>query len=334
MSYPSWIQTLPAAHKPLPLLSFPSTSLLGVSVYTLTHDAAMQTEGIVRVARATDAAAAVTMMDLSVEAEAFGCTIHTAENEIPTVVGALVTDEDEAEALAIPAVGDARTGLYIKAAADAKARITDRPVLAGVIGPFSLAGRLMDVSEALANCICDPDFVHAVLRKTTAFLKAYAQAYKNAGLDGIVMAEPLSGLLSPALETEFAAPYDKELIDAVQDAHFAVIYHNCGPNTPKMTASLAGLGASAYHFGDAVLLREMLDAMPSDRPVLGNISPSAEFLGGTPESMTAAVQKLLSACADCPNFLLSSGCDIPPAASFDNINAFFAASAAFYKARG
>ena len=87
----------------------------------------------------------------------------------------------------------------------------------------------MDVTEALANCICDPDFVHAVMRKTTPFLIEYAKAYKAAGLDGIVMAEPLSGLLSPALEEEFSAPYCKKLIDAVQDDSFAVIYHNCGP---------------------------------------------------------------------------------------------------------
>ena len=333
MSYPNWIDRLPALHKPMPILSFPSASLMGVSVYTLTHDAAWQTEGIVKIAAITDAAAAVTMMDLSVEAEAFGCHLHTSEDEVPTVVGALVTDEDEANDLKIPQVGDARTGLYIEAAKNAKARITDRPVLAGVIGPFSLAGRLMDVTEALANCICDPDFVHAVMRKTTPFLIEYAKAYKTAGLDGIVMAEPLSGLLSPALEEEFAAPYVKAVIDAVQDHNFAVIYHNCGPNTPKMTKSLASLGAAAYHFGDAVELADLLDLMPTDRPVMGNISPAGQFLGGTPESMTEAVIDLLSKCADRPNFLLSSGCDIPPASSWDNIHAFFRASADFYAKR-
>ena len=329
-TYPSWIDRLPAAHKPLPILSFPSTTLMGVNVYDLTHDTALQTEGIVRVAAETDAAAAVTMMDLSVEAEAFGCTLHTSANEVPTVVGALVTDEEEIDALPIPQVGDARTGLYIEAAKNAKMRITDRPVLAGVIGPFSLAGRLMDVTEALANCICDPDFVHAVMKKTTSFLIAYANAYKTAGLDGIMMAEPLSGLLSPALEAEFAAPYVREMIDAVQDEHFAVIYHNCGPNTPKMVDSLASFGAAAYHFGDAVSLIDLLDTMPDDRPVMGNISPAGQFLGGTPDSMAAAVHELLQKCASRPNFVLSSGCDIPPASSWDNIHAFFRASADFY----
>ena len=321
-----WLTTLPASKRPLPLLSFPSAQLLGVSVYDFTHNAALQTEGIIRVAERTDAAAAVCMMDLSVEAEAFGCEIKAAKNEVPTVIGSLITDEDEAEALTVPAVGDGRTGLYIEAARNAKAAITDRPVLAGIIGPFSLAGRLMDVSEALVNCIADEDFVHAALRKTTAFLKAYAQAYKDAGADGIVMAEPLAGLLSPILETEFSAPYVKEIVEAVQDESFVVVYHNCGPNTPLMTNSFYQNGAAAYHFGDAVDLKNMLDQMPADRPVCGNISPVDHFAKGTPEEMYAAVTELIQKCSEHPNFVLSSGCDIPPAAKWENIDAFFGAA--------
>ena len=323
-----WLKTLPDNRRPLPLLSFPSSQLIGESVYRITHDAAVQAKGIVRVAQETDAAAAVCMMDLSVEAEAFGCTIIAEENEIPTVVGALITDEDEANALEIPMVGAStnRTGLYVEAAKIASAQIIDRPVLAGIIGPFSLAGRLMDVQEALVNCLADEDFMIAALEKSTEFLIQYALAYKDAGINGLVMAEPLSGLLSPALEETFSAPYVKRIIDAVQDDDFIVIYHNCGPNTPQMTKSFVKNGASAYHFGDAVDMKQMLESMPANIPVCGNISPSAQFLSGTPESMTEAVHTLMAQCGGHKNFVLSSGCDIPPAASWDNIHAFFAAA--------
>jgi uroporphyrinogen decarboxylase len=274
------------------------------------------------------------MMDLSVEAEAFGATIQASEDEVPTVIGAMLSADDDgeegAETLAVPTVGTARTGLYVEAAQMAKERITDRPVLAGIIGPFSLAGRLMDVSEALVNCICESAFVHAVLKKATAFLKEYAAAYKAAGLDGIVMAEPLSGLLSPDLETEFSAPYVKEIVEAVQDDNFVVIYHNCGPNTPLMTESIAANGAAAFHFGDAVDLCDLLAKMPADAIVCGNISPSAQFVSGTPESMAEATTELLEKASKYPNFVLSSGCDIPPSAKWENIRAFFRAAEDFY----
>ena len=199
-SMKNWVMSLAESKKSLPILSFPSAKLLGVTVYQLTHDAKTQASGIIRVASETDSAAAVTMMDLSVEAEAFGCEIKADENEVPTVLGALITDEDEARALAVPEMGTARTGMFVEAAKLAKEAINDRPVLAGMIGPFSLAGRLMDVSEALVNCIAEPDFVHIALDKALEFLVSYAKAYKEAGLDGIVLAEPLSGLLSPDLE--------------------------------------------------------------------------------------------------------------------------------------
>ena len=333
MNRKAWLADLLREKKPLPLLSFPAAALLGVSVYDLTHDASLQAEGIRTVAGRVKAAAAVTMMDLSVEAEAFGASVYAPRDEVPTVTGALVNADDGASGLSVPPVGAGRTGLYLEAARTAKKAIADRPVLAGVIGPFSLAGRLMDVSEALVNCITEPEFVIEVLEKTTDFLIAYAAAYKEAGLDGIVMAEPLAGLLSPSLETVFSAPYVKRIIDAVQDDEFAVIYHNCGPNTPDMTESFAALGASAYHFGDAVSLETMLEKMPSDLLVMGNISPSQEFLGGTPESMTEAVNSLFKTCGRYPNFLLSSGCDIPPRSRWENIDAFFRAAEAYYRSR-
>ena len=318
-----WIKKLPSLGKPMPLLSFPAAQLLNASVYDFTHSASLQAEGIVRISETLDSAAAICMMDLSVEAEAFGCEIKVGELEVPTVTGILVSDEDEADDLNVPKVGDGRTGLYVEAARMAKERIKDKPVLAGIIGPFSLAGRLMDVSEALVNCIADPDFVHAVLEKTTDFLIEYALAYKAAGVDGLVMAEPLAGVLSPSLETEFSAPYVRRINDAVQDDSFIVIYHNCGPNTPHMTESFAENGSAAYHFGDAVSLVDMLEKMPKDVPVCGNISPMEQFFNGTPESMRAAVRSLKEECGKYGNFVLSSGCDIPWDAKWDNIKAFF-----------
>jgi len=335
MKTSDFIKALPNLHKPMPILSFPSASLIGKSVYDLTHDALVQAEGIVRVAKEVNSAAAVTMMDLSLEAEAFGANVVASENEVPTVVGALLTAEEDgvegAEALLVPTVGEGRTKVFLDAAVLAKKEITDRPLFAGMIGPFSLAGRLMDVSEALMNCLCEEEFTHAVLKKTTAFLIQYAKAYKVLGLDGIVMAEPLSGLLSPDLEAEFSGAYVKEIVDAVQDDDFVVIYHNCGPNTPMMVESFVANGASAYHFGDAVDLVSLLEKMPSDIPVCGNISPSAEFLNGTPESIYGATVELVAKCKPYPNFVLSSGCDIPPAVPWENIHAFFKACEDAYK---
>ena len=77
-------------------------------------------------------------------------------------------------------------------------------------------------------------------------------------------------------------------------------------------------------------MREMLDKFPADVPVMGNVDPAGEIRLGTPESVRAATLSVMEACCSCPNFVISSGCDIPPAAPWENIRAFFAAVEEYY----
>ena len=65
------------------------------------------------------------------------------------------------------------------------------------------------------------------------------------------------------------------------------------------------------------------------RPVFHKLA--GEFRGGTPESIKQATWKVMEACCKYPNFVISSGCDIPPMSPWENIDAFFAAVDAFYQ---
>ena len=327
-----WLSDMIAAEKKiaLPILSFPSVSLMDITVRELISDSDRQAQGMKMVAERVNAAAAVSLMDLSVEAECFGSTIRVSDEEVPTVIGPIVSDEEEANALEVPAVGSARSGLYVDAIRKAVDIITDRPVLAGIIGPYSLAARLLDVTEIMMLCYDEPDMVHIVLEKATAFLIEYAKAYKEAGANGIVMAEPVAGLLSPALEEEFSSPYVKQIVDAVQDDSFIVVYHNCGDNTPRMTESILATGSAAYHFGNAIDMAAMMAKFPADVVVMGNVDPAGVLRQGNPELVRTATLDVMSKCCSYPNFLISSGCDIPPATPWENVDAFFAAVEEFY----
>ena len=335
MNTRKWLNELYNAERKqaMPVLSFPSVSLMGITVKELISDSSLQAKGMKLIADRVPSAASVSMMDLSVEAEAFGSTIRLSDDEVPTVVGSIVTSEDEANALRVPEVGEGRTGKYVEAISKAVQLITDRPVFAGVIGPFSLAGRLMDVTEALVNCYTEPDMVHATMEKTTQFLINYALAYKAVGAAGIVMAEPLTGLLSPELATEFSEPYVKRIVDAVQSDDFLVIYHNCGNSVVSMADSILRTGAAAYHFGNSIDIADMLAKFPSDVVVMGNVDPARQFKNGTPESIREATLDVMKRCCSHKNFVISSGCDIPPASPWANIDAFFAAVKEFYDAQ-
>lgn len=315
-----------AASRPkraLPVLSFPAVQRMGITVRQLVESGENQARAMKLIADEFPAAASVSLMDLSVEAEAFGASVRFAEGEVPTITGQLIDGEDAAEALKIPAVGAGRTGVCVEAIRRAKELIHDRPVLAGVIGPYSLAGRLCDVTEIMYLCYDEPETVHTVVSKATEFIISYYRAFRNAGADGIVMAEPLAGLLSPDMCSEFSNPYIKRVIDELQSQSFAVIYHNCGGSVSGMLPQLFALGAAGYHFGNAVDMRYVLDNAPKDTLCMGNIDPAGVLASGTPESVAAAVRALIDKCGMEPNFIPSSGCDIPPHAKWENISAFF-----------
>lgn len=327
-----WLEELRNAKikKSLPILSFPSVQLLGITVKELIADSEMQAKGMKLIAEKVDSAATVSLMDLSVEAECFGASVRFSDGEVPTVTGRIVNDEYEAKELAVPEIGTARSGLYIDAIRKASAEIADRPVFAGMIGPFSLAARLLDVTEIMMDCYDDPDMVHTVLEKTTEFLVNYAKAYKEAGANGIILAEPVSGLLSPALEEKFSSPYVKKIVEVVQDDEFILIYHNCGNNTPQMTESILSTGSAAYHFGNAIDMKDMLAKFPDDTVVMGNVDPATVLRMGTPELVRIETLRIMEECCSHDNFVISSGCDIPPLTPWENIEAFFSAVEEYY----
>lgn len=314
-----------AKKQALPILSFPVAQKLGVTVEALVKDSELQAKAIETVAHSTDTIAAISLMDLSVEAEAFGAKVKFYSDEVPAIIGQLISDEEGADALEVPTLDKGRASVCIEGIRLAAEKITDKPVLAGMIGPFSLAGRLMDVTEIVYLCIDEPQIVHKVLEKATAYLIEYSKAFKNAGAAGIMMAEPLAGIMSPDIANAFSIPYVKQIVEAVQDDEFAVIYHNCGNVVLNMADELFTQGAAVYHFGNAVAMEEMLEKAPKHTICMGNIDPIAHFKDGSTESMTMAVNDLFNRCARYPNFVISSGCDIPHNAKWDNIDAFFKA---------
>ena len=333
MNVKKWINEIQSdtVKKAMPILSFPSVQILGCTVKELVMDSDLQAKGMKAVADRVDAYAAVSMMDLSVEAEAFGAEARISDDEVPTIINHIVETQEDADALKIPKVGEGRTGIYVSAIQKASELITDRPVFAGVIGPFSLAGRLMGVSDIMLYCYDDPDMVHTVLQKASSFLISYIKAYRDAGASGVMMAEPLAGLLPPLMNDEFSIPYVKQIRDAVEDENFLFAYHNCGDVVPKQLESLSKLKLSLYHIGNATPMKTALEKLPRESLVMGNIDPAGEFCNGTPESISCATRTLMEECGNYSNFVISSGCDIPPVSKWDNIDAFFQEVQKYYQ---
>ena len=76
-----WIEEVIESQKKkaLPVLSFPSIQKMGITVAELINDSEKQAEGMKLIADQFPSAASVSLMDLSLEAEAFGAQIRISE---------------------------------------------------------------------------------------------------------------------------------------------------------------------------------------------------------------------------------------------------------------
>jgi len=307
----------------MPIGIYAGLEITGATVRQAITNVDAQAKAALALHEALHTAVVLTGMDLSVEAETFGSQIRISDNEVPTVVNRLVKSPEEIRALPIPKVGSGRTPVYLEAARQLAdiGRKQGIPVLGGMIGPFSLAGRLFGVSEALEISATDPQTLIALLEKVTPFLIDYARAFRQAGAAGVIMAEPAAGLLSPRGLGQFSALYVKRIVEAVQADEFSIVLHNCGArlvHLPKVLES----GAAIYHFGAPMDLPAALKAVDGKVILGGNLDPTAVFYSGTPETVSAQAIALLDAARPYPKFFMSSGCDLPPGTPVANIRAF------------
>ncbi|MBQ5637529.1 MAG: uroporphyrinogen decarboxylase family protein [Alistipes sp.] len=325
-----WMEEVMAQPKrvALPIMTHPGIEYIGKTVREAVTDGQTHFEAIKALAERYPSAASTVIMDLTVEAEAFGAKILIPEEEIPTVTERLVSDAASVEALQVPSLDAGRVPEYLKANRLAAEAITDRPVLAGCIGPFSLAGRLYDMSEIMVAIYIEPDVIMSLLDKCTAFLIDYCKALKATGVAGVVMAEPAAGLLSDEDHMVYATPYIQQIVEAVQDDDFTIVLHNCG-NMGQCTHAMVECGARALHFGNLVDIPQALTEVPEDMMVMGNLDPVGVLQQATPEAVAAATTDLLEKTAGAKNFIISTGCDLPPAVPEANIKAFFDAVEAY-----
>ena len=302
----------------LPVLYFPCLALTDYTVLDTVKDGGKMAEVMTAtIRRFPQIIAAMTGMDLTIDAEAFGAPVRFKRKDVPCLAGTMVNCDADIDALQVPGPHAGRQDVHYQAVREAQLQVTDRPVFGGQLGPYSLAANLMDLTDTLVATINEPAKVHRLVEKATEHLINRALAYKAAGANGILLAEPTAGLLSPDCCDEFSSRYVKRLVDAVQDSSFYVILHDCG-NVTEMCESMYRTGARGFHFGNAVDMVEICRRMPQDVLVFGNISP-AEIHADSPEALREKCDKLLAATAQFPNFVFSSRCDVPAITTLDKI---------------
>ena len=318
-----WKESVLANRKRLaiPIMTHPGIDLIGKTVRDVVTDGQLHFEAIEALNNKYSPDACCLIMDLTVEAEAFGAEINFPENDIPHVKGNPAHDYLSVDKLDIPDLSMGRIPQFLLANRLTATNITDKPVFGSIIGPFSLAGRLFGISDLMIACYTEPDTVTLLLEKCSIFLINYCSAIREQGVDGVVIAEPLAGLLSNEDCSTFSSQYIKKIVHILQSDNFFIILHNCG-NKGHCTEAMVETGAMGYHFGNNIDMMNALKGCPPSKLVMGNIDP-VSFKICTPEQIKSQTKELLLQTSAYPNFILSSGCDVPPNVLHSNIEAFY-----------
>ncbi|MCX8157222.1 MAG: uroporphyrinogen decarboxylase family protein [Verrucomicrobiae bacterium] len=306
----------------MPIAVYPGVALTRNKVCEVTHNSEVQLQAQTALHLRYHTPFVLSAMDLSAEAEAFGCTLHESEDEVPSVTGRLITTLAEAQALEVPQPGTRRTAVYLETVARLRRHYPQFLVLGGCIGPFSLAARLAGVSEAMELIVTEPELMHTLLQKSTDFLRSYLLAFHEKGADGVIMAEPAAGLLSPRMMQEFSCAYIRQLVEALPSPAFALIYHNCAAKVMHLPV-LWETGVQTFHFGAPMDITAALAQAPQGVVLCGNLDPTGVFVQASPSEVAEKTRQLLSATKTFRNFVISSGCDVPARAPLANLDAFF-----------
>ena len=257
-------------------------------------------------------------MDLTVEAEALGLKINFPEDENPSVRSHSIKTEEDLEAIKLRYKGiSGRMPVFIKVVENIAKNFS---IIKGAytIGPFTLAGELMGVSELNMNVILNPELAHKFLEFTTYVIKDYAKALLDAGAETIAVLEPSAVMLSPTQFEDFSGRYFSYLVEELKAQ---LILHICG-NTTHLLKKMSNTGAIGLSLDSLVNLKEASKIVPSNVALIGNLDPVRIFLQSTPEEVAKATRDLVEEMKGAKNFILSSGCDLPVGTPLENIEAF------------
>lgn len=330
MNVEFWIKEILASHerKTMPIMTHPGIEISGQKVVDTVSSGDLHFQAIKTLnEHFPQSMACTSIMDLTVEAEAFGAQLSVYENELPSIKGNLLNTYEDVLNLKIPSLEKARIPAFLKVSSLAY-KILDKPFFAGCIGPYSLAGRLLGMTEIMISIYTEPQMVTLLLEKCTDFLINYVMAIKNTGVAGVIMAEPAAGLLSDEDCFNFSSVYIKRIVDAVQDETFIIILHNCG-NTGHCTQAMLKSQAKCLHFGNKINMVKALNECPSNMLVMGNLDPVGVLKMSKENDVRLQTLKLLEETNSYNNFILSTGCDVPPNVPIENIQAFYDALSSY-----
>jgi len=312
----------------IPLVGFP-----GINMTNSTIKLAQQNHGehfrIVQAMSETfEPDAIFPLMDLSVEANALGRFTVFPKTDSPTVVKDEFSIDQLKRKREINIAFDGRLLGYVQTVKMMSLGLPASTIKgAYVSGPYSLAALIMGADDAAMATVLNPEELHELCHFATEKIQQYIRLLIAAGAQAICILEPSAVMLGPDPFTAFSADYVRTIVDSCKFTGVATIYHTCG-NTMHLIDRMADSGIDAISLDSAsagVDLPKAARALNEDVAIMGNINPTGTIFSGSPGEVETEVNDLMKQMEPFPNFILSTGCDLPQDTPLENINAFMKA---------
>lgn len=258
---------------------------------------------------------------LSLEAEALGCQLDWGTiNRTPSVKKRAASTPDEFD---VPEnlLEQGRIMTALEAIEILQDRLGQKIVInAKVTGPFTIAGHVFGVGNFLSWIKTNPEFVHDAMSRTVEVTKELAKAFLAHGADVISVSDPTSSgdLLSGVYYEEFVFPHHKDVAASI---HAPSTLHICG-YTKELLVHIRHTGFDGFSFEEKVDVLTAKKLLGDDISLIGNISPVATMLQGTPEKVTTEAISCMQKGID----ILSSGCTLSLLTPLENIRALVKAA--------
>jgi [methyl-Co(III) methanol-specific corrinoid protein]:coenzyme M methyltransferase len=263
----------------------------------------------------------VVPVDLCVEAEALGCVINVyphAEGILyPTIKEKLIHNEDEMD-VKIPAdlASRGRVPLLKEAIKLLKSDIgNDVAIGSYVLGPFTLAGQIMELNDLLKLSFKKADKVAKLLDVMAEAIIIVAKEYEKAGADYLTVREmgATSDVLSPRVFKNLILPPLQKILKEIKT--YSVL-HICG-KTNDIAPFMMEAGPTAISVEQKNDVSETRKKLGKDTLIFGNYDPYNVLVAGTPELVRQTIRK----CIDDGVSAVWPGCDIWPTVPPENIHA-------------
>lgn len=259
-------------------------------------------------------------MDVVVESDALGMETIYPVDDSPYLKEHPIKTLHDIQKYEIPDPDkDGRMPIYLELSKRLKNDV-GKDTLIGmyVDGPFTLASQFMNAQELALKTIDDPNLVKGVLDFATEVVIRYGKALGKAGVDMVMILDPLCNIVSPRTFSNLILPFIQKIVKSID---VITILHVCG-NARHLVEHMADSKADGLSLDTPCNLKDAASCVPDDIVLMGNISPVNVMLMGNEKNVKNKVKALLESMKGVYNFILSTGCECPPETPHSNIKAF------------